>query len=387
MGKCRCLSEIARCLAANLATVRTSEAGWKAHPHTVCAAHTAHTSSAHCIDAIGAERRRGTRGTHHALVEALVEPARSSITPAVASIGKHGRWPSTSRHRGVRTKHCDTLAILGTTERDHVLANMGGDDLTTLGISVGEDMLNEVVAVLIAGDVDERHTRTVDAGLADGGEVAIHELGAGSLQTLLNHLGCELIRAVLGRETENVFECAGTVWVRAVLADVLDAPVAELAMRDHINAAKDLTDTGALVLLQAVLEDVLDDKAAGLAKCHLMPHATESFVDVAHNLWWLVAPAQLEQLLPDVASVAMDHRLGDAAQKLVYHDGLVLLRHIVEGLLDDMTPEGIHAEVEGVATDGTRNGDDLFRCTVFEAALDKKVAEAINAERVCLFDD
>jgi hypothetical protein len=69
-----------------------------------------------------------------------------------------------------------------------------------------------------------------------------------------------------------------------------------------------------LVLFQAVLKNVLDDKAAGLTQSNLMPHASKRFVDVAHDLRWRVAPAQLEQLLPNMASIAVDHSLWNTAQ-------------------------------------------------------------------------
>lgn len=69
-----------------------------------------------------------------------------------------------------------------------------------------------------------------------------------------------------------------------------------------------------LVLFQTVLEDVLDDKAAGLAQSNLMPHASKCFVDIAHDLRRRVAPAQLEQLLPNMAGIPVDHSLWYTAQ-------------------------------------------------------------------------
>lgn len=68
-----------------------------------------------------------------------------------------------------------------------------------------------------------------------------------------------------------------------------------------------------LVLFQTVLEDVLNDQTASLAQSDLMPHATEGFVDVTHDLWRRVAPAKLEQLLPHVASIPVDHGLRNTA--------------------------------------------------------------------------
>lgn len=88
-----------------------------------------------------------------------------------------------------------------------------------------------------------------------------------------------------------------------------------------------------------------------------------------------------------MACVAVNHGLWDAAEQLVDHDSLVLLWHAVEGLLDDMAAEGVHAEVESVAADCLSDGDDLFRGAVLEAALHEKVAEAVDHERVGLVDD
>ena len=42
-----------------------------------------------------------------------------------------------------------------------MLADVCGDDLTALRIGVGEDILHKIVSKLVAGDVDERHARTL----------------------------------------------------------------------------------------------------------------------------------------------------------------------------------------------------------------------------------
>ena len=55
-----------------------------------------------------------------------------------------------------------------------------------------------------------------------------------------------MIRAIFRSETQDVFD--GTTFVRrsAVLANVLDAPVAKLTMRDNVNACEDLIDAWTL---------------------------------------------------------------------------------------------------------------------------------------------
>jgi len=83
----------------------------------------------------------------------------------------------------------------------------------------------------------------------------------------------------------------------------------------------------------------------------------------------------------------MDDSLWDASEKLVNHDGFAIFWHHVESLLYDMAAKGIHTELQGVASDGISNGDDLLRCAMFKATLDKEVAEAIDHELVSLGDD
>lgn len=93
-----------------------------------------------------------------------------------------------------------------------MLANVGRDYLTTLRISVGEDVLDEVVAELVASDVDEGHARTVRMGLAHTVEIAIQKLRTTDLQALLDHLGGKLIHAVFVSKTENVIDGESTIW-------------------------------------------------------------------------------------------------------------------------------------------------------------------------------
>lgn len=81
---------------------------------------------------------------------------------------------------------------------------MVGNDVLVMRISVDENVLYEVVAVLITGDcivvskhradqrsafltVNKGHTRSIDSTLADTIQVAIHEVWTGNLQTLLNN--------------------------------------------------------------------------------------------------------------------------------------------------------------------------------------------------------
>lgn len=69
------------------------------------------------------------------------------------------------------------------------------------------------------------------------------------------------------------------------------------------------------------------------------------------------------------------------------HDRLVLLWNRVEGLLHDVTAECIHAEVQGISSDGIGDGNDLIGRAMFEAALDEEVSESVDHERVRLSND
>jgi len=76
----------------------------------------------------------------------------------------------------------------------------------------------------------------------------IQEVGARYLETLLNHLGSELIGTILSSEAKNMLDGTALVSRTAVLANVLDAPVTELTVRDDVDASEDFVDTGTLKL-------------------------------------------------------------------------------------------------------------------------------------------
>jgi hypothetical protein len=49
-----------------------------------------------------------------------------------------------------------------------------------------------------------------------------------------------------------------------------------------------------LLFFNTILEDVLNNKTAGLPESDFMPHASKSFVDFDHDLRGFTAPAQFE---------------------------------------------------------------------------------------------
>lgn len=194
----------------------------------------------------------------------------------------------------VGTKHADPRTELGASQRDHVLSNMGSDHVAMLGASVGQDVLDQVVAILVAGNVDERDARPVRAALADSIQVSTEELRSANLQALLDHFGGKLICAVFGSVSNNVVNRTAAVGRSSMLANVLDTPVAKLSVGNNVNVGEDFFDAGSLgskmishpyilktleqerylVFLETVLKNILNDQAASLAEGDFMPHAT-----------------------------------------------------------------------------------------------------------------
>lgn len=195
---------------------------------------------------------------------------------------------------------------------------------------------------------------------------------------------------------------------RTVLANMLDTPVSELAVREYIYLCQYLLNcrsllivssflvsvrqwnggfkgsTNYLLFLHTVLENVLHHQTPCFAQCNLVPHSTKSLIHFGHDLRWVTTPAELEELLPNMASVAVDYRLGNPAEKFVDHQCFVFLWHAVEGFLDNMATKWIHAQGESVAPDGVGNGHDLLGGAMFKAALDEEITEPIYHERIRL---
>ena len=67
----------------------------------------------------------------------------------------------------VSAKHANSRAKLGSTERDHVLADVGSNNLTMSRVGMGENVLDEVVTILITGNVDQWDSRPIMTTLAN----------------------------------------------------------------------------------------------------------------------------------------------------------------------------------------------------------------------------
>jgi hypothetical protein len=130
-----------------------------------------------------------------------------------------------------------------------VLANMDSNLLALMNVSIHQNPLNEIVAVLISSNIDERNARTIRPSSSDDSKIAIQEVQSANLEALLNNLGGKLIDAVVIRVGQDVVNDATLVRGRAVLTEVLDTPVSELAVSDEINVGDYFLDSRALNML------------------------------------------------------------------------------------------------------------------------------------------
>ena len=131
-----------------------------------------------------------------------------------------------------------------------MLTDVGGHNIALLRVGVGKDVLDQVVSVLVAGDVNQRDSGTIDPALAHAVEVPGQEIDATDLETLFHNLGGVLIHAVLGCESDDMINRTASVLWSTMFAYVLDAPVTKLAMGDDVDAGQYLFDTGPLWLCQ-----------------------------------------------------------------------------------------------------------------------------------------
>jgi hypothetical protein len=74
----------------------------------------------------------------------------------------------------------------------------------------------------------------------------LEELNTTNLQTLFYDLGGKLIEAVTVGITKDVVDDSSLVWRRAILAEVLDAPISKLPVGDEINVCDDFFNGWAL---------------------------------------------------------------------------------------------------------------------------------------------
>jgi hypothetical protein len=183
------------------------------------------------------------KGRYSSTVGSSISRARSQ------SSSIHGRSYSRTRTSGdgmVGAEHANSGTELRSSERHHVLADMCSHNLPVLWVSVGEDVLDEIVAILIAGNVNKWDTWAIDTTFADSIEVASEKLRSAYLETLLDDLRGELVHAVLCSISDNMINGTAPICRGTMFAYMLDAPVTKLTVGDDINVGKDLFDTRSL---------------------------------------------------------------------------------------------------------------------------------------------
>lgn len=88
--------------------------------------------------------------------------------------------------------------------------------------------------------VDECHARAFRLSFANDGQVLAKELVAFDLKALLDYLRRVLIDTVVHRTMKDMIDSTTHIIWCAMLADVLNTPIAELAMSNEINVAQHL---------------------------------------------------------------------------------------------------------------------------------------------------
>jgi hypothetical protein len=146
----------------------------------------------------------------------------------------------------VSAEHANSRAELRSTKRNHVLANVASNKLAMLRVGMGKDVLNQVISILITSNIDQGDSRTIQTTLANTIKVATQEISTANFEALLNDLGGELVHAILGCVTNDMINCSTSVRRGTMLTDMLDAPVAKLAMCNDVDTSKNLFDARAL---------------------------------------------------------------------------------------------------------------------------------------------
>jgi hypothetical protein len=104
---------------------------------------------------------RGQNGEHSAEGAEAAGGARHGVVVVVVVARNHARRRSRAGSKSrVTAKHCNARAVLGSTKRNHVLADVAADNLTVLGTAVGQDVLDEIVSELVTGNCTKVSNRT-----------------------------------------------------------------------------------------------------------------------------------------------------------------------------------------------------------------------------------
>lgn len=94
--------------------------------------------------------------------------------------------------------------------------------------------------------VDQGDTGAIRTALADTLKVAFQKVCTADLQTFLNNLRRKLVHAVLSCVAKYMVDGPTSILGNAMLADMLNTPIAELPVSDNVDAREDFIDTSAL---------------------------------------------------------------------------------------------------------------------------------------------
>jgi hypothetical protein len=103
--------------------------------------------------------------------------------------------------------------------------------------------------------IDQGYTGTVCTAFTDTVEISFKEFGAPNLEAFLNYLRGKLIHTILCRIANDMVDSTAAIGGESMLTNMLNAPVAKLAMRNKINASKDFVDTGTLSRIRSDMQE------------------------------------------------------------------------------------------------------------------------------------
>jgi len=113
-------------------------------------------------------------------------------------------------------------------------------------VGIHQNPLDQIIAVLVASNIDERNAWTIWMSCGDDSEISIKEFDPTNLETLLDDFGSKLVNAVAVRVGKNVIDNSAPVCRRTMFAEMLDAPITELAMSNEIDACDNFFDSRTL---------------------------------------------------------------------------------------------------------------------------------------------
>jgi hypothetical protein len=105
--------------------------------------------------------------------------------------------------------------------------------------------------------VNQWHPGSISAARAYTVEVPVQELGPADFQTFLNNFRGKLIHAVIHGMVKDMLNRTTLVVRSTMLANVLDAPVTELAMRKEINLCQNFFNRRSLLQVLAPSSDLI----------------------------------------------------------------------------------------------------------------------------------